>query len=272
MSKSGLRLAVAGLGAIGMRVAKAVDQSEVAGMTLVAVSANDKSAAVERVSGFSKPPAVMSLAELADHADVIVECAPAAVFSEVAGPAIAKGLTFMPLSVGALVNTPGLVEQARETGAQIIVPTGAIIGLDTVRAMAVGEIYNVTLQTRKPPNGLAGAPHLVNNHINVDGLSEPLMVFKGSAREAAIGFPANVNVAAALGLAGIGVDRTQVEVWADPTIDRNFHQVSVTSDSGEATMTIRNIPSKENPRTGLIVSNSVIATLQRLTAPLVAGS
>ena len=97
-------------------------------------------------------------------------------------------------------------------------------------------------------------------------------MFKGSAREAAQGFPANVNVAAALGLAGIGVDRTQVEVWADPTIDRNFHRVSVTSDSGEATMTIRNVPSKENPKTGLIVANSVIATLHRLTAPLVAGS
>ena len=272
MSKNDLRLAIAGLGAIGMRVAMAVDQSQVDGVRLVAISANDKAAAAKRVSGFATPPAVMSLDELADHADVIVECAPAAVFSDVAGPAIAKGRILMPLSVGALVNTPDLVDRARETGAQIIVPTGAIIGLDTIRAMAVGEIYDVTLQTRKPPNGLAGAPHLVNNQIDVSGLSEPLMVFKGSAREAAIGFPANVNVAAALGLAGIGVDRTQVEVWADPTIDRNFHQVSVTSDSGEATMTIRNIPSKENPRTGVIVANSVIATLQRLTAPLVAGS
>ena len=272
MSKRDLKLAIAGLGAIGMKVARAVDQSEVAGVKLVAVSANDKAAAVDRVSGFSTPPEVMALQDLADHADVIVECAPAAVFSDVAGPAIAKGRTLLPLSVGALVNTAHLVDDARKTGARIIVPTGAIIGLDTVRAMAVGEIHEVTLQTRKPPNGLAGAPHLVNNHIDVSGLSDPLMVFKGSAREAAIGFPANVNVAAALGLAGIGVDRTQVEVWADPTIDRNFHQVSVSSDSGEAIMTIRNIPSKENPRTGLIVSNSVIATLQRLTAPLVAGS
>jgi aspartate dehydrogenase len=81
-----------------------------------------------------------------------------------------------------------------------------------------------------------------------------------------------VNVAAALGLAGIGADRTQVEVWADPTIDRNLQSVSITSDAGEATMTMRNIPSLENPRTGRIVANSVIATLQRLTAPLVAGT
>jgi aspartate dehydrogenase len=272
MSNKNIRLAIAGLGAIGLRVAQAIDRSEVAGMTLVAVSANNENAAAERVAGFSTPPDVLALHELAGHADVVVECAPAAVFREVAEPAIAKGLTFLPLSVGALLGAPELIDLAKQTGAQIIVPTGAIIGLDTVRAMAVGEIHEVTLQTRKPPNGLAGAPHLERNNIDVSGLTEPLLVFKGSAREAAEGFPANVNVAAALGLAGIGVDRTQVEVWADPGLDRNYHSVSITSDSGEATMTIRNIPSKENPKTGLIVANSVIAALHRLTAPLVAGS
>lgn len=272
MSKTKQRLAIAGLGAIGMKVARAVDAGEVAGMELVAVSANNKVAAAERVSRFSSPPAVMELGALADHADIIVECAPAAVFDEVANAAIAKGRTLLPLSVGALLRHPELEDLARSSGATIIVPTGAIIGLDTVRAMAVGEIHQVKLETRKPPNGLAGAPHLVKNGIDISRLKEPLLVFEGSARDAALGFPANVNVAAALGLAGIGADKTQVEVWADPTIDRNFQSVSITSDSGEATMTMRNIPSSENPRTGRIVANSVIATLQRLTAPLTVGT
>lgn len=272
MSSKDYRLAIAGLGAIGMRVAEAVDRSDVPGVKLVAVSASNKERAAKRVQGFSNPPDILPLGDLAQHADVVVECVPAAVFAQVAEPVIAKGSILMPLSVGALVGAPELVEKAKRTGAQIIVPTGAIIGLDTMRAMAIGEIHEVTLQTRKPPNGLAGAPYLEENQIDLSGLREPRRVFKGSARDAAIAFPANVNVAAALGLAGIGVDRTQVEVWADPQIDRNFHSVSVTSDSGEATMTIRNIPSKENPRTGRIVANSVIATLQRLTAPLVTGS
>ena len=272
MNGTDLRLAIAGLGAIGMRVAQAVDQGAVAGVRLVAVSAKDRNAATRRLDGLANPPAVLALKDLADHADVVVECAPAAVFAEVATAAVAKGLTLLPLSVGALLRHPELVDQARATGARIIVPTGAIIGLDTVRAMAVGQIHQVTLETRKPPNGLAGAPHLVENNIDITALSEPLCVFRGNAREAAIGFPANVNVAAALALAGTGPERTQVEVWADPLIDRNFHSVSVTSDSGEATMTIRNIPSRENPRTGRIVANSVIATLQRLTAPLTAGT
>lgn len=275
MSKSNnrdLTLAIAGLGAIGMQVARFVDQGKLPGVKLVAVSAKDATRAMKRVGEFSAPPAVTLLPELADLADVVVECTPAAVFREIAAPAIAKGRCFLPLSVGALLNHMDLVEQARQTGARIIVPTGALIGLDTVRAMAVGNIEKVSLITRKPPSGLAGAPYLVENQINLEDLDTEKLVFSGTAREAAKGFPANVNVAAALALAGIGPDRTQVEVWADPVITRNIQSVTIVSDSGEATMTMNNIPSDENPRTGRIVANSVIATLQRLTAPLIAGS
>jgi aspartate dehydrogenase len=138
--------------------------------------------------------------------------------------------------------------------------------------MAEGEILSVTLQTRKPPRGLAGAPHLARNGIDVEGLTEPMRVFKGTAREAARGFPANVNVAAALSLAGIGPDRTTVEVWADPGVERNVQSVRVLSEFAEAEMTIRNVPSAENPRTGRIVAPSIIACLRRMTAPLVAGT
>ena len=269
---SPINLAIAGLGAIGMSVARAVDNGAVPGVRLVAVSARDRENARLRCADFATPPDVVPLSDLADAAEVIVECAPAKVFDAVAGPAIARGLCLMPLSVGALLNHMDLVDRARETGARIIVPTGALIGLDTVRAMAVGTIISARLETRKPPAGLAGAPHLVDNGISVEGLREPLQVFSGSARDAARGFPANVNVAAALALAGIGPDRTEVQVWADPTIDRNIQSVTIVSDSGEATMTMNNVPSKDNPRTGRIVANSVIASLLRLRAPLIAGT
>ncbi len=272
MSNTPLRLAVAGLGAIGMRAAQAIDAGEVPGIQLVAVSANDLERANERVAGFAAPPEVLPLAELAARADIVVECAPAAVFAALAEAVIERGGCLVPLSVGALLNHPALIERATETGARIVVPTGALIGLDTVRAMAEGEIHEVTLTTRKPPGGLAGAPHLIENGIDIANLTEPLCVLRGSAREAAAGFPANVNVAAALALAGIGPERTRVEVWADPTIDRNIQSVRIISDSGEATMTMNNVPSPGNPRTGRIVANSVIATLRRMTATLVAGS
>lgn len=272
MTGSPIRLGIAGLGAIGMKVARAVDDGQVPGIVLAAVSARDLDRARTRVSGFSHPPLVVKARDLGAHADVVVDCAPATVFREIAEPALRNGCTVMPLSVGALLDHMDLVDVAKGNGGRIIVPTGALIGLDTVRAMAVGEIHDVVLQTRKPPRGLAGAPHLVENNIDVEALAEATCVFKGSARAAAKGFPANVNVAAALALAGIGADRTQVEVWADPEIKRNRQSVTIRSDCGEATMTIDNIPSDENPRTGRIVANSVIAALLRLTSPLVAGT
>lgn len=267
-----LTLAIAGLGAIGMRAAQAVDRGEVSGIRLVAVSANDKEAAAQKVSGFQNVPDILPIEDLPSVADIIVECTPAAVFESLARPAIEQGRHLLPLSVGVLLRHPELIERARETGAKITVPTGALIGLDTVRAMAVGEIHEVTLTTTKHPRGLVGAPHLIENNIDVMALDEPMLVLKGTAREAAQGFPANVNVAAALALAGIGPEKTMVEVWADPSVERNVQSVTIKSDSGEATMTMNNIPSTENPRTGRIVANSVIATLKRLTDPLTAGS
>jgi aspartate dehydrogenase len=165
-----------------------------------------------------------------------------------------------------------LVERAKETGARLVLPTGALIGLDAVRAAAEGEIASVTLETRKPPRGLAGAPYLVDNDISVEHLNTAKKVFEGNAREAAKGFPANVNVAAALSLAGIGPDRTSVQIWADPEVTRNTHTIRVEADSARFTMTIENIPTEENPKTGKITALSVIATLRRLTAPLTAGT
>jgi aspartate dehydrogenase len=165
-----------------------------------------------------------------------------------------------------------LVDIARETGARIVVPTGALLGLDAVRATAEGKITSATIITRKPPAGLAGAPLLTKRGVSVEGLTEPLLVFAGSAREAIAGFPANVNVAVALSLAGIGPDRTKVEVWADPRVTRNTHTVSLRSDSSDLTMTIENIPDTDNPRTGRITALSVLAALRRLTSPLVVGS
>ncbi len=152
------------------------------------------------------------------------------------------------------------------------VPTGALLGLDAVRAAAEGEIFSVKMVTRKPPGGLKGAPHLEQNQISVDGLTEAKLVFRGTAREGAIGFPANVNVAAALSLAGIGPDRTTLEIWADPGVDRNTHHIEVESDSARFALDIATIPTEENPKTGKITALSVIACLRSLTQTLRVGT
>lgn len=267
-----MKLAIGGLGAIGLALARAVDAGVVPGIDLVAVAARDHAKAQKAIGDFRSPPNLVDLAGLAAAAEVVVEALPAHLFAAVAAPAIERGRILLPLSVGALLDHMDLIERARVTGARILVPTGALLGLDAVRAAAEGKIASVAIVTRKPPSGLAGAPLLVRRNIAVEGIEEPLKVFEGSAREAIAGFPANVNVAVALSLAGIGPDATRVEIWADPTVTRNTHTIVVRSDSADLTMTIENIPSDENPRTGRITALSALAALRRLTEPLMVGS
>lgn len=265
------KVAIGSLGTIGLKVARRLDDG-IDGLSLTAVSANNVDAARNKVADFRRPPELLPLGELVEHADIVVECAPAAVFREIAEPVIDAGKRFMPLSVGALLSHWDLVDRAAETGAKILVPSGALLGLDAVRAAREGQFKKVSMVTRKPPAGLAGAPHLIDNSISIENLSEPKLVFEGSARDGARGFPANVNVAAALSLAGPGPDETSLQIWADPTVDRNTHRIKVEADSASFEMQMYSIPTTEKPATGRIVALSVIASLRAQVSPLVIGA
>jgi aspartate dehydrogenase len=264
------RVAVAGFGAIGKVVATALDRG-VDGLALAAVSARDRERAEAAMAGFARKVPVLPLGRLGGMADIVVECAPAAVLREVAEPALSAGRMLVVLSCGALLDNFDLVELARRNGGRVLVPTGALLGLDAVQGAAQGEVARVHMVTRKPPNGLDGAPYLVAHGISLSGLTEAKRVFAGSAREAAKGFPANVNVAAALALAGIGPDRTTIEIWADPEVTRNTHRIEVEADSVRLAMQIENVPS-ENPKTGRLTPLSVIALLRKLASPLAIGT
>ncbi len=266
-----LRIAIAGLGAIGLKVAQALDAG-LPGLTLVAVAGRDKSKTAAQAAALRCAPAVLELSALADAADVIVDCAPSASFATLATDVVDAGRMLMTVNAGALLRHLGLVARAQTTGARIVVPTGALLGLDAVRAAAEGKIERITMITRKPPGGLDGAPYLVEHGISLAGLTEAKCVFEGNAVEGARGFPANVNVAAALGLAGIGPERTRLQIWADPAVDRNTHSIEVEADSARFSLRIENVPSEENPRTGKITALSVIACLRGLTAPLRVGT
>jgi aspartate dehydrogenase len=264
------RIAIAGLGEIGRTVARKLARG-LPGLALAAIATRDREKAQAWLEREGIAAALVSLEELPDHADLVVECAPAAILDQICGPMLCAGKQVMVLSASALLPRPDLIDLARAHGGQIIVPTGALIGFDAVSAAAEGTIHLVQMVTRKPPNGLAGAPYLVENGISVAGLTSALRVFKGSARDAAAAFPANVNVVAALSLAGIGPDRTTIEIWADPAVTRNCHQIRVEACSASFSMSIENVPS-ENPRTGRITALSVIAALRKLTSPLQVGT
>jgi aspartate dehydrogenase len=270
-SRAPRKVAIAGFGAVGHAVARHLDTG-IPGLTLAAVSARNIARAEGTVAGFRRPVPVMPLEELAGLAEIVVECLPAAAFRAVAEPALRAGRTLVVISVGQLLAHPDIVDLAGRFGGEILVPTGALLGLDAVQAAAQGQITSIRMMTRKPPKGLAGAPYLVEHGITLEGLTEPRKVFEGTARDAVRGFPANVNVAAALSLAGLGPDRTFIEIWADPGIDRNKHTIVVESDSARFEMSISNIPTAENPATGRITALSIVAALKKLAGPIKIGT
>ena len=269
--QNSMTVAIGSLGTVGLAVARGLVDGDT-NLRLVAVSARDTVRARARLAALGSDAAVVALHELASMADVVVECAPAEHFRELAAPVVAAGKILVPISVAGLLDQFDLVEAARASGARIMVPSGAIVGLDALRGASEGTIHEVRMITRKPPLGLAGAPHLSRHAISVENLTEPLKVFDGSAEEGARGFPANVNVAAAVGLAGIGPARTKLEIWADPGVTRNVHEIHVIAQAANFRLYIENVPSEENPKTGRLVALSVIATLRRLTSPLVVGT
>jgi aspartate dehydrogenase len=265
-----IRVAIAGLGAVGRTLARRLSAG-IPGLELACVSARDQAKARAWLEAEKIACPVVPLDAMPRHADLAVECAPGEIIDQICRPMLAAGKRVMVLSAGALLPRPELIALARSGGGQIIVPTGALLGLDAVTAAAESTIHSVTMVTRKPPKGLVGARYLVTNNISVDRLTEPLRIFSGTAREAAAGFPENVNVVAALALAGIGPDRTMIEIWADPVLSRNCHTISVEADSARFSFSIENVPS-ENPKTGRITALSVIAALRKMTAPLRVGT
>jgi len=264
-----LRIGLAGLGAVGLEVARHLIAG-VSGLTLAAIAVRDAEKARRALPQLDSI-AIKPATALADDCDVVVECLPPALFREVAISAIDKGRIFMPLSVAQLLDNWDLVERAKQKGARILPPTGALLGLDAVRAAAEGTVHSIKMITRKPPGGLEGAPYLRERNITLVGLDKPLKLFEGTAREGARGFPTNVNVAAALSLAGIGPDRTRLEIWADPALTRNTHRIEVEADTARFTMSIEGVPS-ENPRTGRLVPLSTVAALRGLVSELKVGS
>ena len=196
------------------------------------------------------------------HADLAIECAPAAsVLERICRPMLEAWKAGDGAFAGALLPRPELVELAKR-GGQIIVPTGALLGLDAVTAAAEGRIQSVRMITRKPPSGLAGA--LISRRTaSRSRVSTRPSGYSLAPPERGGGISANVVVAAALSLAGIGPDRTMMEIWADPFLSRNCHTIEVDSDSARFTLSIENVPS-EIPKRGEDHALSVLAACGKL--------
>ena len=265
-----LRVGVAGLGVIGRQVCRAIDAG-LPGLVLAGATTRRRDAGEAFLATLKSPVPFCSLDELVRASDVLVEASTQAHLAEIAPRALAAGRDLVVLSCGGLLGREDWVALAERTGARILVPSGAIAGLDGVKGAAVGAVTSVTMETRKPPQGLAGAPWVVQQKIDLETIRDETLVFEGPATEACRAFPANVNVLAALSLAGIGPERTRIRIYAVPGLARNMHRIRVEGEFGALGIEVENVPS-ENPRTGRLSYLSTIALLRDLGATVRVGT
>ncbi len=263
-------IGIVGCGAIGKALVKAVEDRKLA-VRVAGVTSRTEPSARDFLAAFNNPPPYLSLDELVQASDLIVEAAGGHVVAQLAKKAFAAGKDLMVISVGALLEHPEVMAESRRTGCRLYVPSGAIAGLDGVKSACVGAITHVTHTTRKPPLGLEGAPYLVERGISLAGLREEKEVFSGSAREACRGFPANMNVTGAVSLAGIGPDKTRVKILAVPGLARNCHDIDIEGEFGKLHVHIENVPT-ENPKTGKLTALSIIRAVQDVVDPVRIGN
>ncbi len=268
-----LRVALGGFGNVGQAVAPRLVAGHVPACQLSAVTATDLDRARRNAADLDPAPLIVPLAELPDHADVIVECAVYEAFESIARTAIEAGKPLICVSSGALGAHLDLIDLAAAKGVYIHVASGALPGLDILRSAKESGISSVRLTSRTRPISLAKEPYVLAQGFDFSTPpEESVKVFEGSAREAAAAFPRHFNVAVALGLAGAGLDETHIQLWCDPAVKGAVHLLEVESEAIGLTMQSRNIPSKLNPSTSSIVGPSILAALREMVSPIRLGS
>lgn len=256
------KVGIAGVGAIGSAVARALtEKSGIEGFALggIADPAHTESFGVHHTD----------FDTLAKDNDLIVECLPANIVPDLTEKATAHNKDIIFISSAALLLYSDVMDNLKRSSGRAYLPSGALCGLDGVRAMREMGIESATIASTKPPKGFSGAPFIKDNDIDLNDIHEPTLLFEGNAYDASKGFPANVNVAATLSLAGIGAEKTRVQIWADPAATGNAHQITVKSAYSTLTSRIENQPDPANPKSSVLAAQSIVATLRNLSSALI---
>ena len=266
----GYSIGIVGCGAIGQALLRAADTGKMT-VPVAGITSRTKSKALSFLLTLHNPPPYLDLDQLVFSSSLLVETAGGHVVPELADKTFSAGKDLMVISIGALLEHPELIEQSRSSGCRLLAPSGAIAGLDGIKSACTGRVDKVMMVSRKPPEALEGAPYLSERGISLAGLDREEELFSGSAREACKGFPANLNVSAAVSLAGVGPDKTMARILAVPGLKRNCHDIEVEGEFGRLAIHIENIPS-ENPKTGRLTAMSIIRSIQDAVDPVRIGT
>ncbi|MFO7968345.1 MAG: aspartate dehydrogenase [Archaeoglobaceae archaeon] len=269
-----MKVGLIGCGAIGSSISRAIDGDN--RFDLKAVFDLDEDKASDLVHNLDQKVKIAQNFEdlLSLEPDVVVEAASQRAVEQYGETVLHNGMDLMVMSVGAFVDQD-LMERvtsaARENRKRVFIPSGAVTGIDTIKS--VSELIDeIVLTTTKHPESLKGAPFFSQRGIDPQKITEETVLFEGIAREAVRLFPQNINVAAVISLAGAGWDRTKVRIVADPSIDRNVHEVKASGEFGEILTLSKNVKSPDNPKTSYLAALSAIKTLKNMESSIIIGT
>ena len=262
--KRKIKVGIIGCGTIGREVARACQARLNRRIDLIGICDSDaeKAKALQKV--LKGKVQILDSVAIIKKSGLIVEAASAHVSCDIVKKCIRYKKDVLVMSVGGLLGKRGLLSTIRRSPSTVYLPSGALCGLDGIKAASIGGIRSARITTRKPPRSLEGAPYITQNKIDVKAIDKETVIFEGTAREAIAAFPQNINVAAVLSLASVGEDETKVRIITSPEYTKNVHEVEVEGDFGKITTRTENVPSERNPKTSWLAILSAIATLERI--------
>lgn len=267
-----IQIGIVGCGTIGSALAKAIVRQFSDKIRLTYLADRHPQQILKLRRKLKLPVNAVSIPELIQNSDFIIEAASVKASEEIVPLALKAGKEILVLSVGGILNIKNLSDLLKRSRGRVYVPSGAIAGLDAVLGARTGNIQSIQITTRKPLKSLKQSPYFLSKKFRSDKIKKPTLIFKGNASQAIQNFPENINVAASLSLAGIGPQKTRVQIFTSPTYHHNMHEIKVRSSYGHILTQVTNVPSRENPKTSAQAIGSAIATLEKIFSPIKIGT
>jgi len=268
-----LKIGIVGCGAIGSSLAKSIVSDFSKEAELTSLYDIDVEKAYNLSIKFDRKLAALNLEDLINKVDLIIEATRADTAFDIVKRVLSLSKDIMIMSVGGIIeHYKELKALTEEKKSRVFIPSGAICGIDGLKAATCGRINRVILTTKKPPKAFLGVPYILKKKIRLDNIDKDTVLFEGNASQATKVFPQNINVAATLSIAGVGPEATVVRIVASPNIERNIHEIEIESDAGRIITRSENVIHPDNPKTSYLAVLSAIATLKQILDPIKIGT